>query len=78
MDDAIRVLSDKNEVMKEYICEQIGFGGMFTLNEQGEKVVSCEYFASSEEERDAFYRNVNPYLQKASLLISTIGGDIRY
>lgn len=51
---------------------------MFTLNEQGEKVVSCEYFASSEEGRDAFYRNVNPYLQKASLLISTIGGDIRY
>lgn len=29
--DELRILSNKKEVLKEYICEQIGFGGEFTL-----------------------------------------------
>ncbi len=29
--DEFRVVSNRKEVMKEYICEQIGFQGIFTL-----------------------------------------------
>lgn len=29
--DELRIVSDRKEVLKEYICEQIGFGGIFTL-----------------------------------------------
>ncbi len=51
---------------------------MFTINRQGEKVVKYEYSARAEEEIDAFYQSVNPYLQNATLLVSTIGGKISY
>lgn len=51
---------------------------MFTVNEQGEQVMKCEYSARTEEERDTFHQNVSPYLQKATFLVSTIGGEIRY
>ena len=51
---------------------------MFTIDENGNEIIKCEYMAESEAEREAFDNNVREYLENANLLVSTIGGEISY
>lgn len=45
---------------------------MFSLDEEGNVTMKCEFYANSESEIDAFNENIAPYLEKAELLISTL------